>query len=380
MEDKRYVNIPVKELKEVLEGYKFPKELRMNVMKNTLRKFVDLTRQEALTLDNRKNYRLLWFHLYSEYQLNNLFREAQNKKDQSIKDYPNQLISEMIFHLRQNNETQRADKIDKLENKHSGLGNIQIPDLFSYNDELNDLFVDKKSDFDGIAIKNFRPIIYSSATIEEMFELGEKYGVNIPRALNGDDLREYVNGKLKVMGILTPELEKELEEGTITKLKAFAKEKGIFISAKLNKKETIEYLLQRAPQTKETYQLPLNDSVYEMGMPLNEGEDRYFTLYGEYLDLQRELSTNSGNEELEKELSEKQDEIFRLKQALEENKYLEEDKKETTTVEKDNYFIVRDKKQGNADANNINKFLIIMYIITALTISGAIITILVKNL
>ena len=58
------------------ENMTFPKKIKMDIMKNALRAYVVKTRKECLTLDSRKNYRLLWFNTFTEFQLEMLLDEV----------------------------------------------------------------------------------------------------------------------------------------------------------------------------------------------------------------------------------------------------------------------------------------------------------------
>lgn len=284
-----FMTIPTDKVVEAFGGYTIPKKVRMNVMINILRPFVARSRYECLLLDPRKNYRLLWFTIYSEFQLNNLFKDFYT--EDLAREYIGYFFAHIFEYLNENDRSDIVNKIKALEKTYSKtMGkSFVINDIVKYNNELNSIFVDEEGLVDGIKIDDFRPILYNSATQEEMFQLALKYDIEIPEKLNGDPLREYVREKLKALGKMTPAIEKDFDTITLTKVKEIGKKNGVYISVGLNKKETIEYFLQRALQTKDTYKVPASDSVYQMSIPIDQAEDKYSEMYFEYMKLTEEL-------------------------------------------------------------------------------------------
>ena len=81
------------------EKITFLKEIKMSIMRNALRAYVVKTRQECLTLDSRKNYRLLWFNVLSEFQLELLLDEVQDNEAIQT-DYIKKLYLKILIQLK----------------------------------------------------------------------------------------------------------------------------------------------------------------------------------------------------------------------------------------------------------------------------------------
>ena len=79
----------------------FPKKIKMDIMKNALRAYVVKTRKECLTLDSRKNYRLLWFNIFSEFQLEMLLDEVHDREDIQM-DYVRKLYLKILIQMKMN--------------------------------------------------------------------------------------------------------------------------------------------------------------------------------------------------------------------------------------------------------------------------------------
>ena len=81
------------------EKMTFLKDIKMSIMRNALRAYVVKTRQECLTLDSRKNYRLLSFNVLSEFQLELLLDEVQDNEAIQT-DYIKKLYLKILIQLK----------------------------------------------------------------------------------------------------------------------------------------------------------------------------------------------------------------------------------------------------------------------------------------
>ena len=349
--------IPAAELLKFFKdrNLSFDRRVRMAAMRTALRPFVLKTRYECLTLDSRLNYRLLWFNVFSEYQMSIFFSQFDDEKMQT--SYAEDLFSHMIYSLAEDdkNEMVLVELIELADKYQKSVGKRIKIDPDKLNAQMEELFIDLEGMLDGLEMKDFRPILYNSATKDQLIGLGKKYGIEVPNKLSGDGLREYVRGMLEVSGLLTPENEETCKSGRSTDIKALAAANDIKIAIELNKKQVIEFILQRASTTKGMYVLPESESVYEMSIPSNDDEKRYEKLLSEANTLEMELakakddiSNLKGKEreemekliaEKEKEAEEKNELLNQLQQRLDAGEFVmveeeEEERKEKVKKEK----------------------------------------------
>ncbi len=349
--------IPAAELLKFFKdrNLSFDRRVRMAAMRTALRPFVLKTRYECLTLDSRLNYRLLWFNVFSEYQMSIFFSQFDDEKMQT--SYAEDLFSHMIYSLAEDdkNEMVLVEFIELADKYQKSVGKRIKIDPDKLNAQMEELFIDLEGMLDGLEMKDFRPILYNSATKDQLIGLGKKYGIEVPNKLSGDGLREYVRGMLEVSGLLTPENEETCKSGRSTDIKALAAANDIKIAIELNKKQVIEFILQRAATTKGMYVLPESESVYEMSIPSNDDEKRYEKLLSEANTLEMELakakddiSNLKGKEreemekliaEKEKEAEEKNELLNQLQQRLDAGEFVmveeeEEERKEKVKKEK----------------------------------------------
>ncbi len=311
---------------------KIPRKVRMDAMRATLRPSIVKTRSECLTLDQKLNYRLLWFNTFSEEQMSFYFEYFKSKELNRV--FATKFYRNLLLWL--NSEKATYSKVLEelipitIENKDILDKEIKIKDILKSFDPF---FVDNKNVIDGLLIDKFRPVIYNSATKEQVERIGQKYGISIPNKINKSTIGAYVIEKLKAMGVDTTELMKNISTMAVKDIRQFAKDNGLETSGELNKKEMIEYILQRAYSTRNGYTCPENDRVYEMSIPISDEETIYERIIVEQAKIQEELLKNQkdlskkhGEElekakmeqlELEKESKAKQIELEKMEEQFE---------------------------------------------------------------
>ena len=261
---KTIIYLPADQIKTffIQIGLKIPRELRMFVLRETLREKVIETRKSRLTLADELNYRLSWYTEFTESQLENLlvFFEDPKIEREFLEDFWTDLISYLVEkevsskHLK----TLLDDSITFVK-KHG----LELPDMKTYNRDLKDLFFDSFGRIDGLAPAKFRPVLYKSSTLSEIRELGTKYEVDVPRRLKKTELADIIIKELKDRGQHTDKLEGEIRSMSVLVMQRFAIDHDIKASTELKKEEIIEYILANAKETKETYFVPESQSVYD---------------------------------------------------------------------------------------------------------------------
>lgn len=240
----------------------FPRNIRIAALKLVLRDPVNQTRIERATLADEMNYRLSWFNQYTESQLVNLFSFYNDPIIE--KAYLEELWINFINYITDKKIDEKDfDRLIKDSVSHLKKAGIKLPDLKQYNDELDVLFFDENNKIDGLTPDVIRPVLFKSSTLNEIRDLGKKYGVNVPRRLKKSELIDIIVGELKSRGEYTEDKETHLNKLSVLLIQRFAIDNKIKVSTELKKEEIIEYVLANANETRETYFVP-SSSVYEL--------------------------------------------------------------------------------------------------------------------
>ncbi len=255
-------------------GLKVPRELRMFVLRESLRETVIETRKSRLTLADELNYRLSWYTEFTETQLENLLIFFEDPKIE--REFLEEFWTDLLAYMVEKNVSSKHLK-DLLDDsiafvKKHGL---ELPDIKTYNRDLKDVFFDSFGRIDGLAPAKFRPVLYKSSTLSEIRDLGAKYEVSVPRRLKKTELADIIIKELKDRGQHTDKLEQETRKMSVLVMQRFAIDHDIKASTELKKEEIIEYILANAEETKETYFVPESQAVYdkeveEVADPLEE--------------------------------------------------------------------------------------------------------------
>jgi hypothetical protein len=231
---------------------KLPKSIRMDVIRTLLETHVKQTRKDRFSLADELNYRLKWFYQYSEYQYVNLLSFYENPK--LIQSYVEHLLVAIFEFLVDSKKESVIQKM--LDAKKSQANGYDFKNVKSFNDVLNDMFIDKDKEIDGLSLSQLRPVLFKGSTLQEVKAFGEKYGIVVPRRLKKEQLLEVVYLELTARGELTEDLKNELKKKSVVMIQRYATDHGIKVSTELKKDEIIEYILEFSHQTKSIYTSP----------------------------------------------------------------------------------------------------------------------------
>ena len=232
-----------------------PIRLRMDTIKEVLNDDVLKTREERDTLADELNYRLKLFHEFSDTQYVNLLSYYNLKENNTsfMELFWLRLVNYMI---ERGVSESHINELFASAQKHVKKNGVGFSDLKAYNDTLNILFYDEPEYLDGLAPKKIRPVLFQSSTLVEIREIGLKYGVDVPRRLRKKQLLDIIFDELEERNKLTDELQQTLSKKSVIAIQRFAIDNEIKVSTELKKEEIIEYILENAQQTKESYFKP----------------------------------------------------------------------------------------------------------------------------
>ena len=233
---------------------------RIRLLKDVLFPYVVKTRQKLQSLASELNYRLSWFRIYSEYELENLLIYFNSKA--LNRQYLDELWCLFLNVMKENNVAD-AD-ILKLVKQAEKSTYEPVKAIHEFNKGIWPLFKDPENVLDGLTPEEFRPVLFNSSTVKEIRELGKKYDVNVPFRLRKKQFIENIVEELKKRNEFDLDVEKEIEAKNVIQLERFCIDRKIPISSELKKEEIIEYILSHAAQTKGSYFVPEDHLGYEL--------------------------------------------------------------------------------------------------------------------
>lgn len=111
-----------------------------------------------------------------------------------------------------------------------------------YNVILNKLAYDYHKCFDGKPIQTLINSYSKSATTTEIREIGQRYGIDIPKRLKKEEMLNIIIEELKNKDMYDDEIGEKLHGLPVLSLQRFAKDKGIKVSVDFKKDDLISYL------------------------------------------------------------------------------------------------------------------------------------------
>ncbi|MDL2292888.1 bacterial Ig-like domain-containing protein [Acholeplasma sp. OttesenSCG-928-E16] len=243
-------------------GLTIPRQVRIDALIEALELPVARTIEERKTLADELSYRLSIFHEYGETQLENLLVFFSDKAVD--KDYLEQFWLHVLHYMITKGVGEdKFTELFRISRNYVRLQNPDLPNAAQFNTEINSLFFDREGRIDGLTPNKFRPVLYKGATLVELRNLGTKYGVEVPRRIKKNELAKIIIEELKERDEYTPELGEQINKMPVVMMQRYAKDNDIKASTELKKEEVIEYILENATETKETYFEPSSSSAYE---------------------------------------------------------------------------------------------------------------------
>ncbi|MDR2828406.1 MAG: hypothetical protein LBV51_03195 [Acholeplasmatales bacterium] len=211
----------------------FKKDLRVALLKSKLYPCVEALKEDRATLADELSYRLNFFAIYSEYQLQNLLHFLS---EEDLNNYYDNLLELVVDNL----ENENVSYLSEASQTRSVYTVIDKDNLF------NKVFVENvESDLDNLEKDLIRPVLYRGSLNTELRALGLKYGVTVPKRLKKQELID------RVITYVATESEEERDALSL-KLKAlpivlierFCKDNNIKVSSMLTKVDVIEYIIR----------------------------------------------------------------------------------------------------------------------------------------
>ena len=105
--------------------------------------------------------------------------------------------------------------------------------------QFRDLYYTPKGYLDGIQLSILKEAVCKTYTLNQIRDLGAKYGVNVPKRMNKGQLLELIAARFR----LTEDEKVALQPKPILELTQYSKEKGFKISTDLKKGDMVEFIV-----------------------------------------------------------------------------------------------------------------------------------------
>ena len=140
--------------------------------------------------------------------------------------------------------------------------NSKPTSIESFWASLEAYFIDLPGDFDGLTPNQWRSSLYCLSSIDDLYTIGSKFGISLPRAVNKPMVYQRIMGSLQNQGIpLNSKIKQRLEKASLSGLFAIGRELNLPITEGLDRSELIELILLNV-KSKTKYASPSSAVVY----------------------------------------------------------------------------------------------------------------------
>ena len=215
-------------------GIQLPRMMNCLALISVLNRRIKFLNSRSLSKDYFT--RLQYYSSFSEQQLYNLFVKICNDDD-SFYAYRYNLFKLILTNF---------VAMDFSDGELSYIKNVKkasIEGFEQYFNYISGASLEQEDTFDGQRKDILFETLDLSASNQEIYDIGGKYGLEIPQALNKENYLEYIFWYMKNNNTYNDEVAEGLREMTLSQLDTFTTRLSIPMSSSLSKKEIINYLL-----------------------------------------------------------------------------------------------------------------------------------------
>ena len=204
------------------------------ILINFMRKYA-LNKESMASYSDELKYRLNSFDKYSIHLA--LYLEAKYNIRVRNSEFKNLF---MRFFLKNESSFETTTAFNKQLGKLRDKKNASNAELFVNMIAIfQEIVYTPQGYVDGIPIQELKDHVVPTYTLNEVPDLGKKYGVEIPKRINKAKFIELLTAKYS----LSEEEQEELSKKSILDITKYAKERGLKFSTDLKKEDMVEYLI-----------------------------------------------------------------------------------------------------------------------------------------
>ena len=213
-------------------GIFLPRRINCLAMVSVLNNRIKMLHSNSLNKDHF--VRLQYYRGFTEVQLFNLFNKICGPEE--FKQYRINLFRLIILNF---------VGLNLNDGELNYLRNLKKTKMESFEDYFTFVSsgcLEQDHTFDGQDIDVLNEYIGYTASAQEIYELAEKYGINLPQRLKKQEMLDFVIYYLKAKNLYKESIEEELNGMSLAALEEYAKNNDINMQANMNKQQLITYL------------------------------------------------------------------------------------------------------------------------------------------
>ncbi len=262
---KRLVVIPIEDLVQLLTKHeiRIPLYVHRFLLKETIRTNV-FEEKIYKTYTDELQYRLRGYDYFSIFLLEKMIENYN--LDFDLARYK-ELLLNFLYVNRDLLQVKNNFLKDLEQLQHNYAVDLEVMKYHNFMNVFKDVFYSANGYIDGIRMDQWDEEMITSYTLGDLKNLGQKYGVSIPRRINKGRLVDILAAKFQ----LSPDEAELLNNKSVLELEIYAKEKGFKISIDLKKTDMIEYLKfgldmyhTEIHEDKFNYNIPLTSAAEEI--------------------------------------------------------------------------------------------------------------------
>lgn len=196
-------------------------------------------------LASHMSHNLSYFNEFAVFQLENLLPKFANEENDLLNEFYEDIwlvLLQISNQLGITDETLKTWIVEAitLEPKNHNLD--------EHLNIIHQIFKDEEKKISGLTINEFKVIVEKSATDKEIRTFAQKFNIELPKSLQKQQVYEIILNGLNEKYPNKQEFNQaRLKDLTVIELKRLAKNEGLTVNYEINKKSTIERLLEKYP-------------------------------------------------------------------------------------------------------------------------------------
>ncbi len=260
---KRLVVIPIEDLVQLLTKHeiRIPLYVHRFLLKETIRTNVF---EEKLykTYTDELQYRLRGYDYFSIFLLEKMIENYN--LDFDLARYK-ELLLNFLYVNKELLQVKNNFLKDLEQLQHNYAVDLEVMKYQNFMNVFKGVFYSAKGYIDGIRMDHWDEEMITSYTLGDLKNLGQKYGVSIPRRINKGRLVDILAAKFQ----LNADEAELLNNKSVLELEIYAKEKGFKISIDLKKTDMIEYLKFGL----DMYHTEIHEDKFDYNIPLSSAAE-----------------------------------------------------------------------------------------------------------
>ena len=224
-----------------------PRSLRINALREVLDSHFEKELYDLENLENpesKETKRLEFLRSASVQSETQLIDALSYYNSQTLnKAYMEALWKRILTHLMETYDVPLSFFNTFFEHYNEENSDVELPHHEFFNEAIDELFHDQNGNCDGLAFETLRNALYNHGTKDLLIRIGAKYGLEITKTMNKEQMRKRIKAILDAQGRLDASLVPKIDEGSIKELEEMATSFKLPVRSYLTKEDMIDQLI-----------------------------------------------------------------------------------------------------------------------------------------